>query len=76
MEKKNEWKRFKNEYPEPGRKILRAYVNELGGITYYADTALEQSLMAKYDNLLRREKIAPVSYWWRYFDELKLDGNE
>lgn len=51
-------------------------MNELGGITYYADTAFDPDKMAKYDNILRREEIAPVSYWWRYFDELKLDGNE
>ncbi len=76
MERDYRWKRFRDEYPQAGRNILRAYVNELGGITYYADTAFDPDKMAKYDNILRREEIAPVSYWWRYFDELKLDGNE
>ena len=76
MEGRNDWKRFKDEYPQPGRNILRAFVNELGGITYYADKALEPELQAKYNNLLTREHQAPVQYWWRYFDELKLVEDE
>lgn len=76
MEGSNDWKRFKDEYPEPGRNILRAFVNELGGITYYADTALEPEMQTRYDSIIKREELAPVEYWWRYFDELKLGRDE
>lgn len=76
MERNYDWKRFKDEYPKPGRNILRAYVNELGGISYYADVALEPELQEKYNHILTREKNAPVQFWWRYFDELKLKEDE
>lgn len=62
------WKRFRDELPEVGRYILRAYKDERGRVTCYTDKTTGNEM---YEALFEQEETRPVKYYWQYIEELE-----
>ena len=64
----SKWKRFRDELPEVGRYILRAYKDERGRVTCYTDIVTGTE---RYEAILEQEEARPVKYYWQYIEELE-----
>ena len=62
------WKRYKDEIPEVGRYILRAYKDERGRVTCYTDVVRGNE---RFEAILEQEEKRPVKYYWQYIEEME-----
>lgn len=62
------WRRFRDELPEVGRYILRAYKDERGRVSCYTDMVSGSEV---YEPLFEQEERRGVRYYWQYIEELE-----